>query len=1114
MTISQQLRYEAWTLPWDSVNGFKRKIARLPVVEGSGSGKLTFNRVSGDSKVDLDTSTFDRVDDLISDTVGSLIRVYDGTNLIDEWICKRAERSHSESRTITISGPRLPSIFDSHILYAFDYPKLPSLFPDWEWGSEGKSNQLRNNEFDGTGVSEKQQYHVHGSSGTYAITVPTFGTTAGINPPETGGDAAAVKSALEAIAGINNVEVTGAGNTQNSPFVVEFLDPEGDIGQITIDETLLVNSGCDHPPCHSAVITTLRDGEFDIKPWTEIQDPLTGEQTTILHGAYNSISVVDDPDLGAPTQVVLVDLKQSRGGLQQIVNATPGAPYFGSFEVRSSSTTDQFFYVLVDKSEKFIAKVGPFTVAAANTWETFELGTVTIPDSLLDDEMVVRIVCDAGNATPADFYLKNIKLFVGQAAANPGEIVNALMDDATLDHAADTRGAVMTWVDYSSVGLTLDSGGVAWSSDISLSLPWGSSYGQAWDDLANLKFEWELVAKAGNSFAPGATTHELRWYNEGGRDDSPATAINVKQGMLEGSVVKRIPDYTNVLVEGTDGDYVEAEDATAEGNFGPLERFVPARNTIDSSTLSLLAQSVLDFEADNRTAVTVDLAGTLLHPHPLVAYRPGDTVAFQLPPGLPRETRRIQQIDYTNTTPTGYKVVGSRILEGEAAGWELVRRMWRAFRRRDQDTKPPAFNPGDNRGGMPTIFVAASNAKTESKRKADFTCVGVNDEQTIALALAILFAAGTAGQLVLSEGTFNIDPTDGLFIPTGAILVGLGRQTVISVTQPSGLGAGTPAPILEMSGGAYVGHMTLAANGLADVAGIDISTGPSDAPTVIDQVEIFAEDHYAVNASAGYPTIRDSRLECDQGDGLVVEADECRMTRCHVNAAVHAVTDTGFGHHAVHIVDNYLSGFDDAIYLQGTLDRSFIVGNEIEAGVDGIAIDDPTDVVIARNVVNLVGGHGINLLRAARCQVKDNLVHGNFGAGILLTDSSGNMIQGNRINEVGSQTDNTEDGIRVAGNSDRNMITGNKIVPRTDSIRTRYGINIAASTCDENIVVSNDLGVQASYGTGPLNDQGTGTITTYPSGPVGDNFVIEGKQQLSGSGANANSGTGDLTVTP
>jgi len=45
---------------------------------------------------------------------------------------------------------------------------------------------------------------------------------------------------------------------------------------------------------------------------------------------------------------------------------------------------------------------------------------------------------------------------------------------------------------------------------------------------------------------------------------------------------------------------------------------------------------------------------------------------------------------------------------------------------------------GGGRGGWATLVVAASNASTASKAKANYTCVGTADESTINTALGAL----------------------------------------------------------------------------------------------------------------------------------------------------------------------------------------------------------------------------------------------------------------------------------------------------------------------------------------------------------------------------------------
>src|SRR5688572_22101508 len=115
------LRFEAWTLPWST--SFERKIADLPAIMAKTQGTVRFNDY-GEATLAL-PADYDRLDDVISSTAGSLIRVYDGTTIVQEFLADRVERNTEDTDTVFVSGPDLATVFDRAIVYPFDYPTTP-----------------------------------------------------------------------------------------------------------------------------------------------------------------------------------------------------------------------------------------------------------------------------------------------------------------------------------------------------------------------------------------------------------------------------------------------------------------------------------------------------------------------------------------------------------------------------------------------------------------------------------------------------------------------------------------------------------------------------------------------------------------------------------------------------------------------------------------------------------------------------------------------------------------------------------------------------------------------------------------------------------------------------
>lgn len=131
------------------------------------------------------------------------------------------------------------------------------------------------------------------------------------------------------------------------------------------------------------------------------------------------------------------------------------------------------------------------------------------------------------------------------------------------------------------------------------------------------------------------------------------------------------------------------------------------------------------------------------------------------------------------------------LFDREAGAYEALRRKLREFTPLDDpstvgiassniSTQPPA--PSVAVGGAPTVFVAASDASTQSTELAHFVCDGTNDETTFADAEA---AISDTGRILLSEGTFTL--AAGYTVPETISLIGMGAgATTINSTLASG----------------------------------------------------------------------------------------------------------------------------------------------------------------------------------------------------------------------------------------------------------------------------------------------------------------------------------------
>jgi hypothetical protein len=798
------LRFEAWTLPWSST--FERVIADLPALPGS-SGLVRLSDF-GEGSITL-PEDYDRLGDIISDTVGTLIRVYDGQTIVQEFLAERVDRNNQDTGTVTVSGPDLSDVFNRTVVYPFDYPDNPSAFPDHVWGGV---NVLSNPGFeDGLGTNDVYEvWHDH-TGGTFTLTVAAQTTVAlahNINP-------ITMELRIQDLSTVNDVTVVGEG-TEANPWVITFFSPTS---------VTMTGNGSSLTGGTAFNVTETQSAESDAGAWTVSQ----GADQVIEPRVHGSATIaVQTAVVDEGTFALQINAASQLGGAQQVVRVEPGGTYQASIRIRSTAT-GPFRFVIRDIYENFIAanpsQGGGFSVAA-NTWTTVTIPDVTIPAGV---EAVIFRIAYVGTGTQT-FYVDSAEFKEGMAATTAGEIVAMLMDDAAVDHVSNTRGAVLDWIDYTSFGASTDSSSASWVDDLSITAFAGMSYGQFFDSLVQLGYEWRLAPKA----APGATTHDLELYISGnmGTDHTTAAspAINFGQGTLGGPVVQRIPSYTRVLAIGADGAFTESSDSTALTNFGPFEssRQDVAWNSTD--TLNAAAAEMLDSESRNRVAVQVSVIATDDHARPLVDYTVGDTIYFQIPPGLPKTARRVRSIAWRHGEPATYQVTGSRIFTAESGAWEAVRRLLREFKRPAPKGSSGALSIG---GGKIPWLVAASDSSAAYKAAAKYVCDGSNDHVTWQQAIDEIDESGSlGGELWVAPGTYEFSyPGDGSACIRGSKgtstalrIVGLGGRFSQTVNV-SGSASANQRVFYQVDGGAE--NLYVSDNNMGDESRIFEITSPT-----------------------------------------------------------------------------------------------------------------------------------------------------------------------------------------------------------------------------------------------------------------------------------------------
>ena len=635
------LRYEVWTLPWSAT--FERVIADVPVVVGAGSGTVRFNDfASGQMGVPADYS---RLSEIIGSATGTLTRVYDGTVIVHEWVAERVayQVSREAGMVAVLSGPDLASAaFDGTVLYPNDYTVQPTIQPDWIWGG---ASILSNGGFEENLLTPRVfDLAITATGGTFTLTDGTD-TTSTIVP---GAAASVIETRMEAdLGGYTDVVVVQIAASPTT-HRIQMITPG-------FGETLAVNVGS--LTGGTATITVVTEGGLTASPWTPAQPVVSG----VPSGTYD--------DFGPRTVVVrtgtyslIVDpgpigVSSNRGlGAQQIITVKPGSTYQISVWINPTVTADKFRVSLVTLGEELIVQDDPDGASyTQNIWSELTLVDVVIPVGVTTAILRVQNT-NAYPTNPSVFYIDDATMNLGLVASTIGDIWQQILDDAAVDHSGDARGTILDWVDYTGFDATNDSTTSAWGGVEGITFSRGNSYGQLLDVVRRLGYEFVLTPKA----SPGATTHDFDLYETGALGTDYTTAatpsIIVGQGVIGGTITQRIPQYTAALVEGADGGWLEATNATPLTDFGRLETYQGDTKLNSATSIASASAHLLSVEVAIQTTAKIKIIRTNDLPVPLVDYTTGDTVNTTFPPVITKTGKRVQQVSYRNTEPVEYIV--------------------------------------------------------------------------------------------------------------------------------------------------------------------------------------------------------------------------------------------------------------------------------------------------------------------------------------------------------------------------------------------------------------------------------------------------------------------------
>lgn len=1161
---------EAWALPHHGLVGYDgKKIAYLPTVDMSWGVHSDVWREEG--AVSL-PATFDRIDEIHvvdpddhSNDEGSIIRLYD-KDLVGldgfpkpffEFVVSRRSNplTSKGGARVQFTGKGLTAHFLGRVVlkpydyFLYDYPSdFKSLEDDWIYG--GDSILQNGNMEEGVVLNEVQSVWIAPQELTPDPT-PTFtltlnGQTATLNYDDSNSEIeAAVNTAWT---GVDEVQVTGTGS-QEDPWEIEFLVPSG-----TTQSVITLNvSGLNQK--EGAVARRQTGGTISAQSWEESRHTITG----LPYGFYevDGFRIVDS-SVTAPHSGLTSLLINARAepfntpGGQQIVGVQEGHRHEAGVWIKTSdhTTTGLFRLVIRDPNssgiadlfnETFIAKVEQL-ITSSNTWVYFPL-SFFVPVGV--HEVVFRVAwVGAGVGNPATFYIDDAFLAPGAPPATWGAIWLELMADAQTDHTAQGR-AILTWLEPTYTAL-VDSAGNPWDAVRSITLTVDSTYDQIAEEGQNL---WGYVHRIRFDETDG--TYKLDIFNPGGGGvNRPAAgaggSLVVGMNVIGGEMTQNYPLATHWRVTGGDNLWDEGRDTDLETAWGQLEasinepdiRYDPISGFTDviNQQFTRTENQMLGFELETAEG---------LQGQPFVDFNVLDIVRV-----VPGTDTGIDAIDRYVTSIVGRADGSGRRTDqthvssdvfassGAAAMAEGLRRLLRLRLRRAKKVKRnlplSVRNREQGQGGQPTVVIAAFDATTYSKEKADFICTGVNDQILINEIIVELNGMGVNGKIQLTEGTYYIQVPAGTFaidLLSGTDLEGMHGRTSLIASNTSDPGVGSS--ILQCRGNNTVRNLGIFADSgstlircvkLRDVSdntrlqNVDLYADQGAALWVDDRVtNWFLQDSYLQTVDVGQePTIwvdggsRDfwitnsyvvgginNLLIQDDGVSAFTPGKFRIIGNFFWSAGEEAVLmDVGRNFPSYsHFADNFLFASGQNLGAYGDRGALTIIGDAtITTGLTLTSLEPGLQV--HGNVIE-----DANLLDGIRCIAAHGIIlRGNYledyaGHGIVLEGTWDGLITENFIAWTAG-ANNTRDNIHIRDDSDRNFIHGNRMQSTQDLSggnpvhRNRYGLNIDTTDCDDNIYVNNMASPAGGFGTAAYRNNGTGTILTWPgaAAPQGDNF--------------------------
>lgn len=660
--VDPGLTFEAFTLPHGT---FRRKFNLTKWISNySVSDK--WNEIN-DGQFELPES-FTKLAQLITvdqanhaNDVGTIIRVLRGTTPILHYVLRQIDDTWSSTQaTVLCLLEGMDFYLDRARVTRYDYPNVPSTDPDWVYGAVSVIRAL------GGEVSDEiVEIWTNATSGAGSL---NFGaeTTGALNWDAS---AANVEALLEALTGIVDVTVTGAGDPLN-PWTVHFVDPAGNVSAVT------GNVGTLNAALNVNIIRN--GGTLSPRPWHGSYNPVTG----LKHGTYEQFEIVTTPVPAGDTYALAIDggapvFPGDYSGGQIIEKVVPGRTYRASIPLRMKTGTGTLRFGIRDMSENWIATVEQ---SVSTTYTTFSIPTFTVP---LGVTQIIYRFAEITSGNGAGFYagIESAILAPGGPASKYGKMM--------LDVFAPIQAnGVLSWVTPTWTA-THDSAGVAWDQDRAWSIKrkqsllqlteyakkWRYENGGIYWSVANSRFQWDL-------FNP-----------QGGGTNRAGTGLGItgKSGGVtsSGTISRRLPSVSYFDAEGDGGQWGEYNDSAIASALGRMEGYFPNAQGLESADLAVLAQRLVADAGLKGDGVKIRMEAPVASQLPWSGLFSGDRgVMVNLAPKRTKEAMRCVGIVASGaagtSTPAYDLHFGSMVYQGEAAILQSLRELKRKYETLEQ----------------------------------------------------------------------------------------------------------------------------------------------------------------------------------------------------------------------------------------------------------------------------------------------------------------------------------------------------------------------------------------------------------------------------------------------